>query len=211
VSVAAAAPHRRGDWPELPYAAWADTCTTLHLWTQIVGKIRLARTAWVNHSWHAVLYVTTRGLTTSPIPDGTRQFAIDFDFVDHRLLISVSDGTGTEMPLVPMSVADFHDRLMERLDGLGIRVGIHGSPNEVPDPIPFREDRIHAAYDADYANRYWRVLVQADRVFKGFRAGLPASAARCTSSGAAMTWPSPVSPGGWRRRTRGGFRTCRTR
>jgi hypothetical protein len=171
VSVAAAAPHRRGDWPELPYAAWADTCTTLHLWTQIVGKIRLARTAWVNHSWHAVLYVTTRGLTTSPIPDGVRQFAIDFDFVDHRLLISVSDGTGTGMSLVPMSVADFHDRLMERLHGLGIRVGIHGSPNEVPDPIPFREDRIHAAYDADYANRYWRVLVQADRVFKGFRAG----------------------------------------
>jgi len=157
-------------WPDLPYSAWADTCTTLHLWIQIVGKIRLAKSAWVNHSWHVTHYVTTRGLTTSPIPDGQRQFQIDFDFVDHRLLISVSYGTQRGLPLVPMSVAEFYHRVQGLLAELGIRVAIHGRPNELPDPIRFAEDRIHAAYDADYADRYWRVLVQADRVLKAFRA-----------------------------------------
>jgi hypothetical protein len=160
-----------GDWPALPWEAWKDTCATLRLWTQIVGKIRLARTPWVNHSWHVTLYVTPRGLTTSPIPDDGRAFQIDFDFIDHALLISTSDGDSRQMPLAPRPVADFHDELMAALAGLGIRVRIHGSPNEVQDPIPFREDRVHTAYDPEYAQRFWRVLLQVDRVFKQFRTG----------------------------------------
>ena len=162
---------QREPWPPLPYPAWKDTCATLHLWTQIVGKIRLARTPWANHSWHVTLYVTPRGLGTSPIPDDGRAFQIEFDFIDHALLIATSDGGGQRLPLAPMSVADFHDRLMAALAGLGISVRIDGSPNEVPDPIPFRADREHAAYDPDAAQRFWRVLVQADRVLKQFRTG----------------------------------------
>jgi hypothetical protein len=157
-------------WPALPYPAWADTCTTLHLWMQIVGKVRLSRTTWVNHSWHATFYVTARGLTTSPIPDGPRQFQIDFDFIDHRLLIAVSSGEQRNLPLGPMSVADFHQRLMDLLADLGIRVRIHSRPNEMPDPIPFAQDHIHAAYDPDAVHRYWRALVRVDHVLKEFRA-----------------------------------------
>ena len=157
-------------WPELPYAAWADTCTTLHLWTQIVGKVRLAGSPWVNHSWHVTLYVTSRGLTTLAIPDGCRQFQIDFDFIDHRLLVTTSDGGDRMLPLAPMAVAEFHERLLALLEGLGIRLRIHDRPNELPDPIPFSRDRTHASYDAEYAQRFWQVLVQADRVFKTFRA-----------------------------------------
>jgi hypothetical protein len=158
-------------WPALPYQAWKDTYATLHLWTQIVGKIRLAQTPWLNHSWHVTLYVTPRGLTTSPVPYGGGAFQIDFDFIDHALLISSSDGRDRRLPLTAMPVADFHERLMAALVELGIRVKIHGSPNEIPDPIPFRADREHAAYDPDSAQRFWRVLVQADRVLKQFRTG----------------------------------------
>lgn len=157
-------------WPELPYGAWADTCTTLHLWTQIVGKIRLAKSPWLNHSWHVTLYVTARGLTTSPIPDGPRQVQIDFDFVDHKLNVLVSNGETRVLPLVPMSVAEFYGRLMGLLAELDITVRIHQLPNEIPDPIPFSQDEVHTSYDADYASRYWRVLLQADRVLKAFRA-----------------------------------------
>jgi Family of unknown function (DUF5996) len=156
-------------WPALPYESWKDTCTTLHLWTQIVGKIRLARTPWINHSWHVTLFVTARGLTTSPIPDEGRALQIDFDFIDHRLLIQTSDGARRRLPLEPHSVADFHDQLMATLAEVDIRVPIHGRPNEVVNPIPFREDREHAAYDPEFAHRFWRVLLQADRVFKQFR------------------------------------------
>ncbi len=157
-------------WPELPYSAWEDTCGTLHLWTQIVGKVRLAKTTWVNHSWHVTLYVSARGLTTMPIPDGPRQFQIDFDFIDHRLFVCSSDGARKSLPLAPMSVADFRRGLIGLLAEMDIHVSIHDLPNEIPDPIPFSQDRVHAAYDADFANRYWRVLVQADRVLKAFRA-----------------------------------------
>jgi hypothetical protein len=157
-------------WPALPYGSWKESCTALHLWTQIVGKIRLARTPWVNHSWHVTLYLTPRGLTTSPIPYDGRAFQIDFDFIDHALLIQTSEGGARRLALEPRSVADFHDAVMAALAELDLRVRIHGSPNEVPDPIPFREDRGHAAYDPDYAERFWRVLLQADRVFKLFRA-----------------------------------------
>jgi hypothetical protein len=156
-------------WPALPYGAWQDTCTTLHLWTQIVGKIRLAQTPWVNHSWHVTLYVTPRGLTTSAIPYDGRAFRIDLDFIDHALLVQTSDGAERRLQLRPQAVADFHDALLAALAELDIRVRIHGRPNEVPNAIPFREDRAHAAYDPDAAERFWRVLLQADRVFKQFR------------------------------------------
>jgi Family of unknown function (DUF5996) len=162
---------RTEQWPALPYEAWKDACTTLQLWTQIVGKIRLAQTPWANHSWHLTLYVTPRGLTTSPIPYDGGAFQIDFDFIDHALLIWTSEGDQKALPLAAKPVADFHDQLMAALAGIGIRARIHGSPNETADPIPFRKDRAHAAYDPDYAQRFWRVLVQADRVFKQFRTG----------------------------------------
>jgi hypothetical protein len=157
-------------WPALPFAAWRETCTTLHLWTQIVGKVRLALSPWTNHSWHVTLYVTARGLTTSPIPYGERTFEVDFDFVGHRLEIRSSDGRSSGFGLRPQSVATFHARLMAELADIDVKLRIHRRPNEVADPIPFEEDEKHAAYDAEYANRFWRVLVQADRVFKLFRA-----------------------------------------
>jgi hypothetical protein len=158
-------------WPELRYAAWKDTCQTLQLWTQIVGKIRLARTPWLNHSWHVALYVTARGLTTSPIPDGARIFQIDFDFIDHVLWLRTSDGHFRQVVLKPMTVAEFHADVMHALSELGIAVTINGKPNEIADAIPFTEDRVHAAYDRDYANRFWRVLVASHGVLAQFRSG----------------------------------------
>jgi len=158
-------------WPELPYAAWKDTCQTLHLWTQIVGKIRLARTPWLNHSWHVTLYVNARGLTTSPIPDGARTFQIDFDFIDHVLWLRTSDGHFRQVVLKPMTVAEFYGDVLHALSELGIAVRINGKPNEIPDAIPFAEDRVHAAYDRDYANRFWRVLSASNEVFAQFRTG----------------------------------------
>ena len=156
-------------WPELPLAAWSDTYKTLHLWLQIVGKIRLTRSAWVNHSWHVTLYVTAKGLTTSPIVADTRTFQIDFDFIDHRLLIQTSDGRDEAFALEPMSVATFYALLTKQLETLDINLRIHPLPNEVENPIRFDHDQLHCAYDGEYANRFWRALVQADRVFKIFR------------------------------------------
>ena len=159
------------DWPEIPFEPWKDSCATLHLWTQIVGKYRLARTPWVNHSWHATLYVTPRGLTTSEIPDGPRAVQVDFDFIDHALIISASDGGQQRIDLVPMSVADFHARFRAALTSLGANPAFHSAPNEVADPIPFERDRQHAAYDAEAVQRFWRALLRIDRVFKHFRTG----------------------------------------
>jgi hypothetical protein len=156
-------------WPELPYAAWKNTYATLHLWTQIVGKIRLAQTPWLNHSWHVVLYVTPRGLTTSPIPYGDRTFELEFDFVDHKLRASVSDGGEKEIGLFPRSVADFYADVMRVLAELGIEVRINQLPNEIPDAIRFSGDHVHASYDREYAERFWRILVQSARVFSRFR------------------------------------------
>ena len=158
-------------WPELPYAAWSDTCATLHLWTQVVGKIRLAQTPWLNHSWHVPLYLTARGLTTSPIPYGPRVFEIQFDFVAHELAIDVSDGQSRCLPLRPQSVADFLASLMQRLSELGITIAIDELPSEIAGAVPFNRDHQHAAYDAAYAHRFWRVLSQSDRVLKQFRTG----------------------------------------
>ncbi len=158
-------------WPELDYENWKDTYATLHMWLQIVGKIRLAKTAWINHCWHVALYVTARGLTTSPIPDGARTFQIDFDFVEHRLWITTSNGAVRSMQLQPRSVANFYEELFAHLSALGLSAKIYASPNEVVDAIPFNQDHQHAAYDKQDVNRFWRALVQADRVLKQFRAG----------------------------------------
>ncbi len=157
-------------WPSLPLNEWKDTAATLHMWTQIIGKIRLSQTPWINHSWHVTLYVTSRGLTTSPIPYGLKTFQIDFDFIDHKLVIETSDGNVRLLDLRPRTVADFYSQVMSSLKSLGIDVAIHTTPNEIPDPIPFEEDHKNASYDADHANRFWRVLVQTDRIFKEFRA-----------------------------------------
>jgi hypothetical protein len=156
-------------WPALDYPAWRDTAATLHLWTQIVGKVRLSLTPWLNHSWHVALYVTARGLTTSPVSHGGRSFEIDFDFIDHQLVIRCTDGSTRTIPLRPMTVADFYHQFMGALDGMDLRVRISATPNEVEHATPFAQDRHHASYDPEYANRFWRVLLQSDRVFKIFR------------------------------------------
>jgi hypothetical protein len=139
------------------------------MWLQIVGKIRLTRCPWLNHSWHVALQVTARGLTTRLIPYGSTSFQIDFDFVDHYLVIGVTDGGVRSVPLEPQSTAAFYHKVMEALNALGVPVAIHTTPNELPDPIPFDKDDVHCSYDREYANRYWRVLMQTDRVFEDFR------------------------------------------
>jgi hypothetical protein len=156
-------------WPALPYADWQDSCATLHLWTQIVGKIRLALAPPVNHWWQVPLYLTSRGLTTSPMPYGGRTFQIDFDFIDHILRIATSDGRRESLALVPRSVADFHKEVMGRLRALGLDVRIWPVPVEIADPIPFEQDQIHASYDPVQVNRFWRALAQIDQVFAVFR------------------------------------------
>jgi len=157
-------------WPALPLERWKDTCETLHLWTQIVGKVRLTQMPPLNHSWQVTLYVSASGLTTSAIPHGERTFQIDFDFIRHELAVSCADGGAGRFALEPMSVAEFYRRLMSELDGLGVPVRIHAVPNEVENPIPFERDEVHRAYDHEYANRYWRALSQSARVFTAFRA-----------------------------------------
>jgi hypothetical protein len=157
-------------WPGLPLEAWKDTYATLHLWTQVVGKVRLARCPWINHSWTATLYVTPKGLTTGSIPYGARTFQIDFDFIHHLLVIQASDGRTGHFKLGPQSVAQFYARLMEQMRKIDLDVAIHRKPNEVADPIPFDRDESHAAYDRESVNRFWRILVQVDRVLTAFRA-----------------------------------------
>ncbi len=156
-------------WPPLPLEKWADTYATLHMWTQVVGKIRLARAPMVNHWWQVPLYLTARGLTTSPMPDGQRTFEIDFDFLDHRLELRTSDGGMREVALAPMSVASFYHEVMDSTRSLGIDLKIWTGPVEVEVAIPFDEDETHATYDPDHANAFWRALVQADRVLAEFR------------------------------------------
>jgi hypothetical protein len=155
--------------PALPLGSWRDTCVTLHMWTQIVGKTRLALAPPENHWWHIALYVTPRGLTTSAMPHGTRTFAADFDFLDHQLYLRTSDGATRAVPLAPRSVADFYAEYLEALRSLGLEVRIRPVPVEVEVAIPFPDDREHAAYDAEAVSRWWRIIVQADRVLKRFR------------------------------------------
>jgi hypothetical protein len=161
---------RADEWPGLPFSEWRDTCATLHMWTQVIGKIRLAQAPLINHWWQVPLYVTSRGLTTSPIPYGARAFQIDFDFIEHRLTITASDGASDGFELGTHTVADFYSETMRRLKAIGLDIRIWTTPVEIPDPIPFEQDQQHAAYDPEYANRFWRVLVQTDRVFTAFRA-----------------------------------------
>jgi hypothetical protein len=156
-------------WPALQLREWIDTRDTLHMWLQIVGKIRLAQSPPINHSWHTTLYVTSHGLTTSPIPHGERTFQIDLDLVSHRVIVTCSDGRAGGFALQPMSVGAFYQRTIEELQRFELRVHIAGSPNEVVEAIPFRKDDTHHSYDGDAVNRFWRMLVQADRVLKQFR------------------------------------------
>ena len=158
-------------WPELRYNAWKDTCTTLHLWTQIVGKIRLAQTPWLNHSWHVALYVSARGLTTSPIPYGARQFQIEFDFIDHVLWLRTDDGHVRQLMLRPMPVAEFYADLFHIMSELGFSVRINGRPNEMADAIPFSADSVHASYDREYVHRFWRILHHTHDALARFRTG----------------------------------------
>ena len=158
------------DWgPDPPGAAWWDSCATLHLWTQVVGKVRLALAPPVNHWWQVALYVTPRGLTTSAIPHGRRSFSMDFDFIDHQLVIAVSDGSGDRLTLEPRSVADFHAELMGRLRGLDLPVRVWTMPVEIADPVPFEHDTRPRVYDPIAVERLWRLLVRVDRVIKVFR------------------------------------------
>jgi len=157
-------------WPELPYAEWSGTCEALHLWTQIVGKVRLAQTPWLNHSWQTPLYVTSRGLTTGPIPGNGRYFDIEFDFVAHVLRLR-NDTKDLTLTLRPMSVAEFYAQAMDALGRLETPVSIFAAPNELPEATPFPQDTVLRSYDPVWANHFWRVLVQADRIFKTFRTG----------------------------------------
>jgi hypothetical protein len=157
-------------WPALPLKDWNDTYATLHRWTQIVGKVRLTRSPWVNHSWHVALYVTPRGLTTSAIPHGKQSFEIEFDFIDHQLIVRTSSGAVRNKPLRSESVATFYHETMATLCDLGVPVSINPKPNELEDATPFPLDDKRASYDADAVHRFWQSLVQVDRVLKAFRA-----------------------------------------
>lgn len=156
-------------WPALPLEAWQDTYATLHMWTQIVGKIRKTLTPLVNHWWNVTFYVTARGLTTSPIPYGERTFEIRFDFIHHTLGIETCEGLKKQIELRPRSVADFYQEVMESLQALALDTKIHASPDEVANPIPFAGDVTHKSYDPEFAQTFWRILVTVDSVFKEFR------------------------------------------
>ena len=161
---------RDDTWPALPLEAWQETHATLHLWTQIVGKVRLVQSPWLNHGWHVTLYVTPSGLTTGLVPHGEQPFRIDFDILRQRLAVRTSDGGVEEFALVPQTVAMFYAKLMRALAKLGVPVRIYAVPNEIPDAIPFAQDETHRAYDGEYAQRYWRILLKTARVFGEFRA-----------------------------------------
>src|SRR5690349_11356044 len=157
-------------WPELPYEAWKETHDTLHMWTQIVGKVRMELSPFLNHWWHVTLYVTPRGLTTSAIPYRSSSFEVTFDFLEHNLLIYTSEGTTKALPLIPRSVASFYREFMDCLHALGIEVRINTLPSEVANPIRCDEDEVHASYDPVYAQRFWRILTQTAAVMQRYRA-----------------------------------------
>lgn len=156
-------------WPPLPQSAWSDTCITLQLWMQIVGKIRLTLTPHINHCWNVTLYPTVRGLTTSPMARGTRILQIDFDFIQHRLLVESADGGQSIIPLRPMTVAAFYRHVMDAFDSLGAPVSIWHMPAEVENPIPFDQDEVHKSYNPEFVHRFWQILLQTERVFRVFR------------------------------------------
>ena len=158
-----------GAWPALPYAAWAETCTALHLWCQILGKYRLAHAPWVNHSWHATLYPTPRGLTTGPVHEPAGCVTLTLDLVDHRAVAEAAGGARSAFALEPMSVSSFHARAAGMVEAVGGTFAIHGAPNEVPDPVPFADDRAPRPYDADAVARFHAALLRIDRAFGAFR------------------------------------------
>src|SRR5215467_14440441 len=157
-------------WPALPLHEWQETYHTLHMWTQIVGKIRMAMCQPMNHWWHVTLYLNARGLTTGPIPYPAGTFEIQFDFQEHELILTTSEGGSVSRPLRPECVAAFYHGVFEKLASLGISAEINTKPQEVADPVPFDRDTIHCSYDAEYAHRFWRILVSSARVFERFRA-----------------------------------------
>jgi hypothetical protein len=158
-------------WPELPLPAWQATYATLHMWTQVVGKVRLALTPLINHWWEVALYVNARGLTTSAIPYGDRIFEVQFDFIDHQLIIQTSWASSKTLALRPQSVSDFYSEFMSALHSLGIDVKIWTMPCEVPNPVAFEKDTQHASYDPEFAHRFWRILILCENIFQEFRAG----------------------------------------
>jgi hypothetical protein len=191
-------------WPDIPYEPWRETCSALHLYTQIVGKYRLARTPWINHSWHATFYVNARGFTTSIIPDGPGGIEIAFDFIEHAVVGTATDGKTARIALGPMSVADFHTQFNEMVRQLGGTADFDGCPNEIPDPVRFKEDRADRPYDADAVARFFQACVAIDRVLKQFRTGFlgkvspvhlfwgsfDLAVTRCSGR------PAPLHPGG---------------
>jgi hypothetical protein len=156
-------------WPALPYEAWRDTCQTLHMWTQIVGKVRMELSPFLNHWWHVTLYVTPRGLTTSAIPFHGGTFEVAFDFLEHNLFMRTSEGTTKVLPLIPRSVASFYRQFIDCLHALGIQVTINTLPSEVQNPIRCDVDEAHTSYDPLYAQRFWRILTQTATVMERYR------------------------------------------
>lgn len=156
-------------WPALPYSQWRDTCATLHLWSQVVGKVALALAPPLNHCWGVALHVTARGLSTGMLPHGVRSFSLAFDFIDHALVIACTDGQTRRLPLEPRSVAEFYRALMDALQAMGLAVRIWPVAVEIPTPVRLDEDTAHASYDAVWAQRFWRILVQVDRLFSAWR------------------------------------------
>ena len=162
-------PADAGSWPDLPSTGWKDTRDTLHLWSQVVGKLCLAAMPWLNHSWHVALHVTARGLRTPLIPLGARDLQVEFDFVDHLLWLRTSDGHVRQVVLKPMAVAAFHAAVLAALSELGVTLRIDKVPNEIPDAIAFDRDLVHRSYDRDFANRFWRALLRSHELFSYFR------------------------------------------
>lgn len=158
-------------WPALPWSSWVDTLETFHLWTQVVGKIRLVSSPWINHSWSVPLYLSPRGLRTSLVPYGQEGFELTFDLVDHELELTTTTGERRSLPLEPMSVSTFHDRVLAMMEDVGMAVRIHPVPSELADAIPFPEDTVHRSYDREQVHTLWRGLLQAGRVMTRFRAG----------------------------------------
>lgn len=195
---------REESWPELPWTDWGPTIDTLHMWVQIAGKVRMALAPPLNHWWHVPLYVTSRGLTTSQIPYGRRQFQVDFDLLDHRLAVTDTSGRSFMKPLVPQSVAGFYREFMEGLRSLGIEVRISTKPVEVADAIPFESDEQHASYDPGQAQSFWHGLLQADRVMKAFQTGYVGKASPVhffwgsfdLAASRYSGQPAPLHPGG---------------
>jgi len=162
--------------PPLPFDSWKDTLATLHMWSQIVGKVRLKLCPLVNHWWNVPFYITARGMTTSAMPYERRTIEVQFDFIEHRILIETSDGRVASMAMEPQSVADFYKKFMATLSELGVSVHIWTMPCEVPNPTPFEEDYVHSAYDPEAAHKFWRILLWVDEIFKEFRAGFQGKA-----------------------------------